>query len=214
MPGLTTVQLQTLKADIAANANTITFGGVGTQIKNLPNNDDGNAATAAWYNQEAAGPWVVWRDLAMEDVLNQITFANMTPADVVPTVTALPASPTTAQNATYNNQVATLHTWNARANACQGKQFNLQNLTIGRTAAPMKRANYRAAVQDALTNIPAGAGGNLLAANWVGVRDAAKFNATNAEKLFSTGTGTTAAPADLGYEGPISGADVLAARNS
>jgi hypothetical protein len=39
-------------------------------------------------------------------------------------------------------------------------------------------------------------------------------NATRAEKLFATGTGTTASPATMTYEGPVSVADVLNARNS
>ncbi len=38
--------------------------------------------------------------------------------------------------------------------------------------------------------------------------------ATNAEKLFSTGTGDTANPATMTYEGPVIGGDITAARNS
>lgn len=194
MPDMTSAQLQALKADIAANANTVPINGTPTAISAVPASPDNAAQVAAWYNQTAAGPFVVWRDLPMDTVLNTIAFANMTPADAVPTTPDL-----------------TVQVFMARALTCQGKQFNLQNLTIGRTTAPMKKANYRAAMQDCLTNIPAGASGALIAANWVGVRDGAKFSATNAEKLFATGTGTTAAPADLGYEGFISGADVMAA---
>jgi hypothetical protein len=41
-----------------------------------------------------------------------------------------------------------------------------------------------------------------------------KRTARNVEKLFSTGTGTVASPATLGYEGAVSGSDVEAARNS
>ncbi len=190
---LSSAQKTALKADIAAN--TATIGGV--QIKNMPNGDDANYAISAWYNGAATGPWYVWRDLPMEDVLNLISFANMTPADAPPTTPDL-----------------TIQAWLAKAICCQGKQFNLQNLTLGRTTAPMKRQTYRAAMQDALTNIPAGAGGATIAANWTGVRDAAKGTATNAEKLFSTGTGSQAVPADLGYEGGISGQDVFEARVS
>lgn len=196
---LTPAQNTALKNDIAANSNTIPAGRpfAGTAISALPNTADANEEIARWYNLTASPAWVVWRDLPMEVVLDTIAFASMTPADAVPTTPAL-----------------TVDVYRARSLACQGKQFNLQNLTLGRTTAPMKRATYRAGLQDCLTNIPAGAGGSLISANWVGVRDAAKFNATNAEKLFSTGTGTTAAPADLGREGPISKDDVEAARNS
>jgi hypothetical protein len=212
-------QLPALKADIAANTATIPAGqpwtGIyaGQQINALPNTGDANAAIAGWYNQTATPDYIVWRDLPMEKVLDTITFASMTPADTVPTVTALGSNPTVAQNATYNNQMATLNTWRARSLSCQGKQFNLQNLTIGRTTAPMKKTNYRAAMQDCLTNSPAGASGANIAANWVGVRDSAKFTANRIEKLLATGTGTTATPADLSHEGTISGDQVEAARN-
>lgn len=190
---LTPAQKTALKADIAVNANVIASGQfAGTAVKDVPNLNDGNIAVAGWYNLTAAGPFVVWRDLPMETVLGLVTYAAMTPAD----------TPDGTQ------------TWANRSLACQGKQFNLQNLTIGRTTAPMKRTNYRAAMQDCLTNLPAGAGGANISANWTGVRDAAKFNATNAEKLFATGTGSTGSPADLGYEGSISAADVEDARNS
>ncbi len=199
---LTPAQLVTFKAAILANTTTIPAGYswsgsfVGTQIKDVPNSGDGNAAVAGWYNLTAAPAFTVWRDLPMESLLALIDYAKMTPADAVPTATALE-----------------VEVWTARALSCQGKQFNLQNLTIGRSTAPMKRTNYRAALQDCLTNIPAGVSGATLAANWTGVRDAAKFSATNAEKLFATGTGSVAVPADLGYEGTVSGDDVSNALN-
>ena len=198
---LTPAQLPSLKANILANANTIPAGETwtgsfaGMAVSAVPNNGDGNAAVAGWYNLASAPAWIVWRDLPMETVLDTIAFQNMTPADPVPAVDL------------------TIQTWIARSLACQGKQFNLQNLTIGRSTAPMKRANYRIAMQDALTNLPAGVAGALIAANWAGVRDGAKFTATSAEKLFSTGTGTTANPADLSLEGAISAAEVRAALN-
>lgn len=196
MPTLTPAQLQTLKTNIAANTSTVLIGGVATAINAIPNTGDGNDAIAGWYNQPAAGPWVVWRDLSMETVLGLVSYANMTPLDAVPTDTALNVA-----------------IWQARSLACQGKQFNLQNLTISRNTAPMKRTNYRAALQDCLTGLPAGASGALIAANWTGVRDAAKFSATNAEKLFSTGTGSGASPADLVFEGNITLQDIETARN-
>jgi hypothetical protein len=174
----------------------VIYAGVSTAINVVPNNDDGNFAIAAWYNLIAVPDYIVWRDLPMETVLGLITYANMTPVDVVPTTPDL-----------------SVQVFMARALTCQGKQFNLQNLTIGRTTAPMKRTNYRAALQDCLTNIPAGVSGALIAANWVGVRDAAKFQAKNIEKLFASGAGTTAAPSDLVVEGNVSVQDVNTARN-
>jgi len=199
---LTQAQKTALKTDIAANTNTIPAGYpwsgfyAGAAINTLGNGPDENTAIAGWYNLTATPDFVVWRDLPMETVLNLITFASMTPAGSVPTTPDLD-----------------VQVWIARSLACQGKQFNLQNLTLGRTVAPMKRANYRAAMQDCLTNIPAGANGAAIAANWVGVRDAAKQLATNFEKLFATGTGSTASPADLVLEGAVSRADIQEARD-
>lgn len=186
---LTPAQIAALKTHIAANTATVLINDSPMPINQVPASPDNAQAVADWYNLVAAGPFIVWRDLPIDTVLGLITYASMTPVDA-PDGTQL---------------------WANRSLACQGKQFNLQNLTIGRTTAPMRRTNYRAAMQDCLTQIPAGASGALIAANWVGVRDAAKFSATNAEKLFATGTGSTAAPADLVFEGDVSGPDVLKA---
>lgn len=200
---LTSAQKTTLKNDITANVNAVpagmswTNGFQGQAINTLPNDNAGNATIAGWYNQTAAPDFYVWRDLPMETVLGLITYAAMTPADAVPTTPDL-----------------SVQVYIARALACQGKQFNLQNLTIGRTTAPMKRTNYRAAMQDCLTNIPAGANGAGIAANWTGVRDAAKSLARYVERILATGTGSQVSPADLGYEGTVSGDDVESARNS
>lgn len=199
---LTPAQLSMLKADIIANANTIpagqpwtgSFGGL--QVRDVPQSGDGAFAIAGWYSQTASPAYIVWRDLAMETVLSLIAFANMTPTDAVPTTPAL-----------------TVDVFRTRAIVCQGKQMNLQNLIISRTVAPMKQVSYRAALQDCLTNLPAGASGSLISANWVGVRDAAKFDANNVEKLFAIGAGTTATPSNLTYEGAISAADIETALN-
>lgn len=197
---LTPAQLAALKADILANTATIPAGQpwtnafAGVQVKNVPNTGDGCVTIAGWYNQTAAPDFYVWRDLPMETVLALIAYANMTPADAVPTDTALNVA-----------------IWQARSLACQGKQFNLQNLTIGRSTAPMKRTNYRAALQDCLTAIPAGFSGGSLSANWVGVRDAAKSLARYVEKALATGTGSFASPADLSHEGTVSAMDIESA---
>lgn len=206
---LTLAQKQALKADIIAASDPECAA-----LEAAPTNSDLAAAVATLYNQTAAPDYFVWRDLAMETVLNTITFASMTPADAVPTVSTLGSNPSVAQQATYDNQMSALNLWRARSLSCQGKQFNLQNLTIGRTTAPMKRTNYRAALQDCLTNIPAGASGANIAANWVGVRDGAKFLATRLEKLLATGAGTQATPSDLNAEGVLSYQNVLDAMAS
>jgi hypothetical protein len=58
---LSASQGQALKADIAANTNTVSFGGTPVAINALPNNDDANFAIADWYNLTASPAWVVWR---------------------------------------------------------------------------------------------------------------------------------------------------------
>lgn len=58
---LTSAQLALLKADIAANTNTIDFGGTPTQIKDLPNNGDANIEIANWYNGTASPDFWAWR---------------------------------------------------------------------------------------------------------------------------------------------------------
>ena len=195
---LTTAQTTALKADILTNVNTIPVFRpfAGTAINAMPIGEDADFEIALWYNGTAVPDYFVWRDLPMDTVFNSISLANMTPIDSIPVVLDLD-----------------IQVWIARALSCQGKQFNLQNLTIGKTTAPMKKTNYRAAMQDCLTNIPAGAGGALLAANWVGVRDAAKQTARWIEKLFATGNGLFATPSDLVFEGTVSTNDVTQSRN-
>lgn len=209
---LTAAQKLTLRTNIQANTTQLAFSGGTAAINAVFAGASLNAGDALliaeWYNLTAVPDFFVWKDLPMEDVLNLITFANMTPVDAIPTVTSLPSNPTSAQNSTYSNQMATVHQWNGRSLSCQGKQFNLQNLTIGRNVAPMKRTNYRAAMQDCLTNIPAGVNGAALAANWVGVRDAAKRLTNNLERVFATGTGSQAVPGDVVVEGTITGDEI------
>lgn len=67
-------------------------------------------------------------------------------------------------------------------------------------------ANTRSGIAD----IFSGAGG---AAQRTHLLALGRRKATRAEKLFSTGTGSTASPAIMGFEGRISADDVQAARN-
>jgi hypothetical protein len=158
----------------------------------LPNSPDANQAVADALNANASPDFTVWLvNVPVDTVLNQITFASMTPAD--------------APDGTQ--------TWANRSLAAQGKQLNLQNLILGRASLPVGQANFRAALQDALTGLPTGAGGAAIAANWVGVRTAIQRLATRAEKLFATGTGTTGSPANIVVEGRVTRDEVEAARS-
>jgi hypothetical protein len=150
----------------------------------LTRNSDGAYAVAEAINQDEAA-YFVWRDItSASDILDAIVWANLTPADA-PDGTA-----------TFTN----------RALACQAKQLNLQILLQGREQLSTGRTNVRGALSDALTNVPAGAGGALLDAGWLGagkVKTAITRRATRFEKLYATGTGTTGTPAVLTVVGPV-----------
>lgn len=69
----------------------------------------------------------------------------------------------------------------------------------------------RANVRQGLTDIFSGAQGATTRNALLAI---SKRSATRAEKLFSTGTGSDASPATMGFEGTLSYQDVSAARNS
>jgi len=85
----------------------------------------------------------------------------------------------------------------------QGKRDEL--FMIGARTRDCNNTAVRAAIDDATGSQ------NTLKAALVAVT---KRNATLGEKIFATGTGTTASPATLGIAGTISYLDVLNARNS
>lgn len=135
---------------------------------------------ADWFNLGTA--YVVWKSSTLaSEVFDAINWASLTPAD------------TPDGTATYTN----------RALACQGKQFNIQLLTMGREQIASSKANVRNGIKDALQNVPAGAGGALLDAGWTAVKTAMTRTATRAEQLWAKGTGTFAAPGALTFEGLI-----------
>lgn len=208
---LTTAQLTTLKADIAANNTTIPAGipdagsFVGTAIKNIPvGNTDGAYAIASWYRQTASGPFYVLRtDVDVAEIFDQVNWANYTPADAP------------------DNTV----TWSNRSLACQGKQFNLQLLTQGRTVFNASKVTLRAGLNDCTTNLPSGASGASQSGGWANILNILRRAATNIEKLFAVQTsgvgtnsgnalGATTNPALMNFEGAITYQDILNAWNS
>lgn len=70
------------------------------------------------------------------------------------------------------------------------------------------QANVRQAIADIFS------GTGVAATQRTHLLTVARRKATRVEKLFATGTGSTAAPATMGREGPISYTDVTDARNS
>ena len=162
-------------------------------LNGQPAGPDGSDAIAALYNAAAAPAFTVWRTTTpIADIENAIAWPNFTPSDT-PDGTQL---------------------WMNRALACQGKQFNLQIMIQGKAAISSGRANIRAGLQDATTNIPSGAGGAPLTGGWLAIKPAMTRPATRIERLFATGTGTAGNPGDLGFEGKVTYQDIEQARNS
>lgn len=150
----------------------------------------GNAAGLRDYaNAPTAPAWYAWRSTtSADDLLDAVVWANLTPID------------TPDNTATYTN----------RALVAQAKQLNLQIILQGRSTIATGKLNVRQGLQDALLNVPTGVGGALLDAGWAGAnRVKAVINrpVTRAERIFATGTGTTAVPGVLGWEGQLTEVD-------
>lgn len=129
--------------------------------------------------------FMVWnKRTPVENIYDAITWANYTPADV-PDTTSI---------------------WTNRALACQGKQFNIQTMLLGREFINAEKPNIRNGLQDALQSIPSGAGNANLAGGWPAVKIALTRQATRLEQLFASGVGSPAAPGltvitgSLGYD--------------
>lgn len=147
-------------------------------------------AITTFYNEVAAGPYVVWQTaFSVKTAYDQIIWANLTPND----------APDTTQ------------IWMNRSLACQGKQFNIQTILQGRESIDASKTRVRDGLQDGLTQIPSGAGGVLRSAGWTSLQTAMQRNATNVEKLFATGSGTTGSPSVMGFEGTVSDHDISSA---
>lgn len=165
---LTQAQIDALVADIAINRASIA--------------DGDTPGAAAFYNALAVPDCIVWNPVtAAKDLMDAVTWANLTPAD--------------APDATT--------TWTNRSLACQGKQFNVQTILVGRDIIDATKANVRAGLQDALSNVPSGAAGSLVSAGWANVKTALTRKATRLEKLLSTGLGTAASPSIMGFVGSV-----------
>lgn len=191
---LTTEQLAALKAAILADPI----------LSQLDGSTDSNAAIASAFNLAASPDYYVWRtNVSIDSLLDQITWANYTPADAADNTVL------------YQN----------RAMLCQTKQMNLQLMLQGRTVFNAGKASLRGGLNDATTNLPSGASGANRPGGWVGILPVLKRRATRAEKLYSVvGSGVGNAGGDargastnpdvLVFEGSISTGDVDAARNS
>ena len=143
----------------------------------------------------AATTFKVWRTTTpVADIQDQVVWANFTPSN-----------PTAAPDVLSANN--TLN-WLL---ACQGKQFNLQNLLSAGNSGGIAtgKPNIRAGLQDACSQIPSGTGGLARTGGWTGgIQLIIQRAATKAEQLLATGTGTQASPGDLVFDGIINGSDL------
>lgn len=139
-------------------------------------------AIAAWCNSAASPAYKVWHtSTPTSTIYDAITWGNLTPLDAAD------------GTALFTN----------RALAAQAKQLNLQILLQGRETLATGKPSIRTGLQDALTNLPTGSGGALISAGWTAVKTAIQRDATNAEKILTSGAGTSASPSTLVFEGKV-----------
>lgn len=207
---LTAAQLQTLRADLAANTATVVVGGTTFPINSTdvlpadhsPPSDEAAQKVAAWYNAAASPAYVAWHPAVDRTKIDQLVdLSAYTPAD------AVPASPST--DLTYSN----------RAFICQLKQANAIKLTQGTGTLDARQAGLRKNFQDCLRAVPSGASGAASDAGWGppatpgAVRLGLQHNATVAEKLLGaagSGVGNTGGDARGSTTNPdVAGTDTL-----
>lgn len=160
----------------------------------IPMTNAGTDQIRALYN--TASTTDVWRTEApVKGIYDAIDWSKYTPSDA--------ADGTAIQT----NRLLSIQT----------KQMNLQNMLQGRDTIDASKANIRAGLRDAVTQLPAGASGAMVASGGTSgsaVLAACVRKATRFEKLFSTGpvtTGSTSANL-LVLEGQLSSDDAQTAR--
>ena len=141
---------------------------------------------------DGASSTSVWRtDAPVPAIIDAINWANYTPNDAAD------------NTATYTN----------RALLAQTKQMNLQLMLQGRQTLDASKANLRAGLRDAVTQVPTGAGGAMTSpggASGVTVLTVCTRTATRCEAALagSTSTTGTVTAAALTFEGNIDQASV------
>lgn len=136
----------------------------------------------------------VWRiDTPTVELIGAVKLSNFTPLDA-PDGTLL-----------YAN----------RCDVCALKRDNLRML-FQREYITTQKLSTRQDLTDALTLVPAGAGGSAIDAGWLGagkVKETITRRATVAEKVFANGTGSAGQPGNLGWQGDLTIGDVGAMWN-
>jgi hypothetical protein len=185
--GLSAAQLAALKADIAANVNTIPAGQpfAGVQVKLVPATEEGNGVIAFWYNLAATPDYWVWRTFVPDAEIYETTTGD-----------------------------GTAWSWSiyiARSQAERDAWRQMVNMKGGVNAS---LANVRAGVADIFSG--AGGAAQRTHLLTVGRRLAGNaeklFSAATAGGVGQRGG--TANPDTMAFEGPLTLTDVLNARNS
>ena len=145
-----------------------------------PNTPDGNAAVAALYNAAATPDFWVWRTSIFESEITRTTTAD-----------------------------GTSWSWPAYIIRSQGERDAWARLFMGGASGMNPSlANVRQGLQDIFSG--PNSGGTLGApAQRTHLLAVSRRLAKRGEKLFATGTGSTASPAVMVLEGNVTAADVL-----
>ena len=182
-------QLSTLKAAILASQDA----------EILAFNAARNATDLA-KKLNAPSTFYVWRiDVPATEFVGAIKLANFTPADLPPVAAGGETSDELlaliARSQLYNNRCA----------LCELKQNNIR-MILSRDVVTTQKLSTRQDLTDALTNVPAGAGGAAIDAGWLGqgkTKDTISRLCTVAERAFATGNGTAGQPGDLVWKGSV-----------
>ncbi len=182
---LTSGQLATLKADIAANNTTIVVGGVSTAIKDLPNNGDVNVEIANWYNGLASPDYWVWKSFVRDQDIYSMPSVD-----------------------------ATTWSWSIYIARSQGERDAWRQMVNMAGGVNPSLANVRAGVADIFSGAGGAAQRtHLLTIGRRTATFAEKLLA--AATVGGVGNrGITSNPDTLAFEGSVTGADITAARNS
>lgn len=190
---LTSAQNTAILADIAANSD----------MNTQPATNAGCQVIVDLYN--AASTTDVWRtDASVTTVADGVDWTKFAPTDAVPAINSLSGN-------------GELHQHMARTLVAQTKQATLQLILQGRTTIDGSRPNIRAALRDAVTNLPTGGSGALVSAagtSGVNVLTPLVRKATRVEKLFAPSTATTGTVTAnlLVFEGRVTLDDIAFAR--
>jgi len=130
-------------------------------------------------------------------------------APASPAFTVWKSSVTEADIVSKTSDEGTTWSWPAMIARTVGEQFGWSRMVGVMGIINPSLPQVRQAIQDIFSNGPTGA-----AAQRTHLAAMGKRSATRLEKLLATGTGSTAVPATMGYEGAISYTDIQTARGN